>query len=331
MTREDRMAHVARGYDLNLLQAMNVLVEESSVTGAAERLQVSAATMSRTLSRLRETFHDAILVQSGRHMVPTPRALQMQPRVSQILSAISDLYRPRHALDFTGLAPTFRIRAADVVIGPYAETLLRALRADCPDTTLIFTAESNGDDSDFLRQGGIDLYIGATAFLRPEIMRQTLFESRFRGVVRAGHPILLGDITPQALVAYDHIAVSRRGLRRGPIDEVLADQYGLERTVALLLTSFYAALQGLAQTDLILPAPDILTDAAMLDRLGLYGFPLPLDLEPVTIFQAWHPRHDTDQVHQWLRQKVVQIMGPRRSPMFDGPSISDDVKRSIQA
>ncbi|GBQ20935.1 LysR family transcriptional regulator [Gluconacetobacter sacchari DSM 12717] len=314
------MANVARGYDLNLLQAMNVLVEESSVTGAAEKLQVSAATMSRTLSRLRETFHDAILVQSGRHMVPTPRALQMQPRVSQILSAISDLYRPRHALDFTGLTPTFRIRAADVVIGPYAEALLRALRADCPDTTLIFTAESNSDDSDFLRQGGIDLYIGATAFLRPEIMRQTLFESRFLGVVRAGHPILLGDITPQALVAYDHIAVSRRGRRRGPIDDVLSDQYGLTRNVALLLTSFYAALQGLSQTDLVLPVPDIVINAAPLERLGLFAFPMPIDLNPVAIFQAWHPRHENDQVHQWLRRTVTQVMSPRvtsRKPAID--------------
>ncbi len=311
------MANVAHGYDLNLLQAMNVLVEESSVTAAAQRLHVSAATMSRTLSRLRETFHDAILVQSGRHMVPTPRALQMQPRVSQILSAIGDLYRPREALDFTGLKPTFRIRAADVVIGPFADALLHALRADSPDTTLIFTADTSSDDSDFLRQGGIDLYIGATALLRPEIMRQTLFESRFRGVVRAGHPILLGDITPETLVAYDHIAVSRRGRRRGPIDEVLADEYGLERNVALLLTSFYAALQGLSRTDLILPVPDIITNAATLGQLGLYAFPLPLDLEPVTIFQAWHPRHDTDQLHQWLRQKVVQVLSPRTSSMRD--------------
>jgi DNA-binding transcriptional LysR family regulator len=309
------MADAAKGHDLNLLLAMSVLVEESSVTAAAQRLHVSAATMSRTLARVRETFHDAILVQSGRHMVPTPRALQMQPRVSQILSAIGDLYRPRHELDFSGLKPRFRIRAADVVIGPYAEALLRALRADCPSATLVFTAESDGDDSEFLRQGGIDLYIGATASLRPEIMRQTLFESHFRGVVRAGHPILLGDITPQALVAWDHIAVSRRGRRRGPIDEVLADQFGIERNVALLLTSFYAALHGLAQTDLILPAPDTVINSAPLEQLGLYAFPLSLDLAPVTIFQAWHPRHDTDQVHQWLRRTVMRVMSPRASVM----------------
>jgi len=302
------MGNITSGYDLNLLKAMNALVEEASVTGAAARLQVSAATMSRTLSRLRETFRDAILVQSGRHMVPTPRALQMQPRVNQILAAIGDLYHPRRELDFTGLAPIFRIRAADVVIGPYAEALLRALRVDCPATTLIFTAESSSDDSDFLRQEGIDLYIGATAFLRPEIMRQTLFESHFRGVVRAGHPLLLGDITPQSLVTYDHVAVSRRGRRRGPIDEVLADQYGLTRNVALLLTSFYAALQGLSQTDFVLAAPDIVVNTSPLEKLGLFAFPIPINLNPVSIFQAWHPRHENDLIHRWLRRTVMQVM-----------------------
>ncbi|GBQ79758.1 LysR family transcriptional regulator [Acetobacter malorum DSM 14337] len=298
---------MTRGYDLNLLHAMNVLIEESSVTGAAQRLQVSAATISRTLSKIRATFDDPILVQMGRNMVPTPRALQMQPRISRILAGMHDLMRRDEELDLTGIKPIFTIRAADVVVGPFATKLLQTLRGDCPDAAVVFASETDGDDSDALRRGAIDLYIGATENLRPEIMRQTLFESRFHAVVRAGHPILLGEITPQSLVQYDHISVSRRSRRHGPIDDALQEEFGLSRNVALLVPSYYTAMQGLHRTDLILPVPDVAIERDTLDRLGLYAFPLPLKLTPVNVFQAWHPRHDSDVVHRWLRRTVLTV------------------------
>ena len=38
--------------------------------------------------------------------------------------------------------------------------------------------------------------------------------------------------------------------------------------------------------------------------LGLVGFPLPLELSPLTISMAWHPRHEADGAHRWLRDSV---------------------------
>lgn len=60
--------------DFNLLVALDVLLAEASVAGAARRLSLSTSAMSRTLSRLREVTGDPILVRAGRHMVLTPWA-----------------------------------------------------------------------------------------------------------------------------------------------------------------------------------------------------------------------------------------------------------------
>ena len=50
--------------DLNLLTALDALLEERSVMGAAERLHLSAPAVSRTLGRLRKLTGDDILVRT---------------------------------------------------------------------------------------------------------------------------------------------------------------------------------------------------------------------------------------------------------------------------
>ncbi|EPH0092469.1 LysR family transcriptional regulator [Pluralibacter gergoviae] len=72
--------------DLNLLYALDALLEEGSVVGAARRMHLSSPTMSRTLARIRETTQDPILVQSGRELVPTQRALEIRASIKQAIS-----------------------------------------------------------------------------------------------------------------------------------------------------------------------------------------------------------------------------------------------------
>ncbi|VAL09984.1 Transcriptional regulator, LysR family [Enterobacter hormaechei] len=60
--------------DFNLLIALDILLSEASVAGAAHRLNLSTSAMSRTLSRLRDVTGDPILVRAGRNMVLTPWA-----------------------------------------------------------------------------------------------------------------------------------------------------------------------------------------------------------------------------------------------------------------
>ena len=66
--------------DFNLLIALDILLSEASVAGAARRLNLSTSAMSRTLSRLRDVTGDPILVRAGRSMVLTPPDVQCTRR-----------------------------------------------------------------------------------------------------------------------------------------------------------------------------------------------------------------------------------------------------------
>src|SRR5438270_12047233 len=107
--------------DLNLLVALDVLLAEGSVTGAARRLGLSASAMSRTLARLRAATRDPLLVRAGRGLVATPYAADLRERVHNLTLEAQSVLRPAAAkLDVAGLERTFKIRANDGFVEAFA-------------------------------------------------------------------------------------------------------------------------------------------------------------------------------------------------------------------
>lgn len=290
--------------DLNLLAVLDILLEERSVTRAAERLGVSAPSASRALGRLRQVTGDPLLVRAGRDLVPTARALELHEDVHRLVEDAAALLRPA-TLDLATLERRFTVRANDGFVGAFASTFLARLRAEAPRVELRFAPEGESDD-DALREGRIDLDIGALREMGPEVRIQTVFRDHFVGMARADHPIFDAPITPERFCRYDHISASRRGRALGPVDKALAD-LGMKRRVILTVPFPKTALAALPGSDLVASVPDHVRRSA--DAMGarLRAFDLPLTLEPVVVGQAWHPRFDKDAGHQFLRQAVREV------------------------
>lgn len=305
-------------YYLDLLRSLQALIEEEGVSHAARRLQVSEAAMSRTLAKLRVVFGDPILVASGRRLVATTFALGIRERVQALVEGADSLLEEQDAPDLAGLSPHFTLRANDLIVGAFGAAILAALRAECPGCTITFAPETDEEPSNDLREGRIDLYLGASDDMRSEIRRQSIFPTSFRALVRAGHPILTEGITPASVARYEHISVSRRGRPHGPIDTVLKERFGLKRRVVMVVPTYYAMVETLRMTDMILPLPGIAIDYLPIRSMHLEEFEFPFELPPVHSFQAWHPRRDSDPVHRWLRNTVYQVVRQRGDVLPDG-------------
>ncbi|PTL85955.1 LysR family transcriptional regulator [Vitiosangium sp. GDMCC 1.1324] len=292
--------------DLNLLTALDALLQEGSVTGAARRMNLSAPAMSRTLTRIREAVGDPILVRAGRKLVPTPHALALRGRVHEVVEQASGLLRPAGELEPATLDRVFTIRAHDGIAGMFAESLARLFQQEAPRVVTRFVPEGE-EDVGALRDGQVDLDVGVIGAMGPEVRLQTLFRDRYAAVVRRGHPILRGRYSFERLAAHPHISISRRGKLRGPLDETLAGM-GITRTVSLALPSMYAALVLAAGSDMIVAVPERSSERVC-EALGLKTIPLPATLPTVVISQAWHPRFDADGGHRWLRECVRRVCG----------------------
>ncbi|MCC6348705.1 MAG: LysR family transcriptional regulator [Candidatus Eisenbacteria bacterium] len=289
--------------DLNLLVTLDALLDEGSVARAARRLHLSPSAMSRALARLREATGDPLLVRAGRGLVPTPRALELRERIGPLLQDTYSVLRPSVALDPGSLVRTFTLRTSDGFVENFGPALVARLGSQAPGVRLRFLQKLD-KDSGPLRDGSVDLETGVIGpATGPEVRAQALFRDDFVGVVRSGHPLARGRMTLARYAAARHVAVARRGVTQGPIDEAL-EAVGARREITTFVGGFASAIALARATDLVASVPRRHTENL---RGGMHGFGLPFATPEVTVSLLWHPRNEADPAHRWLRDCLREV------------------------
>lgn len=287
--------------DMNLLVALDALLEEGSVGGAADRLHVTSPAMSRTLGRIRDATGDPILLRTGRHMTPTAYAVSVREEVHAVVTRAQQLLARQRKVDLAKLERTFTIQCHDAIASALGARWLEGLRASAPQCVLRLMAEAPLDTND-LRHGLVDLEIGASMPAHPDLNHTILGQDRLVIAMRARHPLARSRLSVRAYSQALHITVSRRGRVRDRVDDLLAAQ-GLERRVAAAVPSSSAALLFASESDFLVAVPEKLC-AAAIKALRLKTVPMPINLPASPVVSAWHRRHDTDPAHEWLRNLV---------------------------
>ena len=200
--------------DLNLLIALDALLQEQNVSRAAARVGLSTPAMSHALARLRTQVGDPLLVRTGQRKVPTPRADRLRGRVEAVVREAREVLAPPPVEDVTALERTFRIHTSDhliTVIGPELDRLARA----APRVTL-HVMPCVADTPAQLRDGTVDLAIGVFDYspyseLPTDLRIQQLYEDEFTCVVRAAHPSVRRTLTLAQYAGLEHVQIAPRG------------------------------------------------------------------------------------------------------------------------
>ncbi len=123
--------------DLNLLIALRVLVEECSVSRAAERLNLSQSAMSRVLGRLRSLLADPLFTRQGQSLIPTERALAINLALGEPLESLRQVLSP---LDFnpTSCDHTFTIATTDYAMQTILPFALPRIYKEAPNVAFEF-------------------------------------------------------------------------------------------------------------------------------------------------------------------------------------------------
>jgi DNA-binding transcriptional LysR family regulator len=259
--------------DLNLLLALDALLTEGSVTGAARRLGLSSSAMSRTLARLRSATGDPLLVRAGRGLVPSPRATEIRDHVHELTRSVRTVLSPEtRELDVACLERTFTIRAGEGFIARLSAPLVAAVMQAAPKVRLRFLPKPVKDAGP-LREGQIDLEIGVLGAFAPEVRTQSIFRDKFVGVVRVGHPLLTGSVTPKRYAACKHVVASRKESFTGPVDDAL-QELGLSRDIVAVVPGYPDAMRIARQSDLVALVPSSCTGGQLTE--GLVCFDLPV-------------------------------------------------------
>lgn len=286
--------------DFNLLKAMDILLEERSVTRAAERLFITQPAMSSILSRLRESFDDPLFIRSQRGIVPTPRALELVIPIKQILGQIDLLLQPLE-FDPTTVNFTVRIAATDYAHQVILVPFLAALKKQAPHVQIALLPSSNKEPQR-LEQGEIDLALSTPQYsYGNDLHHQHLFDESYVSAMRLNHPALQQPLTLDAFCKLDHALVSFEGRFSGITDQQL-QQLGRQRRVTLSVSNFLLLPEILQNSDLVATVPKRL----VCKRKDLAIVPPPLEIPGFSKVVLWHERTEHDPRYRWLRQLLLE-------------------------
>jgi DNA-binding transcriptional LysR family regulator len=289
--------------DLNLLKALDALLETESVSKAAEAVNLSQSAMSRALNRLQHVIKDPLLVRSGRGMVLTPRGEALRAPVRDALAQVSIVFKP-DVFDPAKAQNRFRLMAPDYLAQMIMPPVLAQIFHHAPGVRIELENLSATGMAEMC-EGTISLGFGVVddGPVLENVASQALFQDRQVCLVRKGHPLLKEGMTLERYAATSHAMLSVTGRGGGRIDDVLKE-HGLSRNIALRITQFMTISAVIAPTDLIITVPEALAKQVATKDLRLMSLPQELQTPSFTISQIWHERFTKDPGHQWLRRLI---------------------------
>ncbi|MEM0952844.1 MAG: LysR family transcriptional regulator [Pseudomonadota bacterium] len=308
--------------DLNLLLALQVLLEERNITRAAERLGVSQPALNKTLQKLRETFADELFTRTEEGLVPTPRTEQLAKGLPEALEQLDTVLQP-DAFDPASFDGAFRLAMPPMFTEVLLPGLMTTLAERAPNVRII-SGDVGIDFQEKLKLGEIDFAIAVIERTDTDVHAEPLRTISPRCYLRKKHPLIKKTITLKDFLAYPHVRLYLPGLGRenlGLVDEVLAER-GLYRNVILETTQFAPAVGVLANTDSILIA-----NAGLAKSPAVAGTvevqPIPDELarlfaghsggKRTRLALVRHTRTSNSEPHQWLRKLLVEILSEQET------------------
>lgn len=288
--------------DLNLLKALDALLDERHVTRAAERLSVSQPAMSGMLTRLRDSFGDPLFIRSQYGIVPTERALALAPTVKQVLEDITSLLNIPE-FDPATAEMNITIAATDYAMYAVAAPFLAALKPRAPHIRVAVIQINDRRVHEELEQGRLDFALITPEHAHEGLHIRPLFEEHYVCALRQDHPAVTGGkltldqfcTLEQALVSYHGGGFS------GVTDQTLA-KLDRSRRVGLSVQSFLILPEILRNSDLLAVVPYRLV-AQLPD---IVHFKPPIEIPGFTKVLAWHERTHRHPAHRWLRDLMYE-------------------------
>lgn len=288
-------------FDLNLLVAFDVLMQEQSVTRAANRLNVTQSAMSASLKRLRESFQDDILAQHGKKLTPTPFALSLQPEIAEMIFDLRALIARQGRFDPAQSERHFRIAASDYVTTVLLAPLVNALVSEAPG--IAFSFELPGPAQQVaLANGELDLLLTPEAFVHPDHPCELVFEEHHVIVGWTGNPVVDAPISKQAFEDVGHVAVSVG--RQFTFAEEWFKSQGIERRIVVRAPSFIQAPYIVPETMLLCVMHERLA-RLMATRLPLRVLEMPFAIPPMREMIQFHATRKEDPGLSWLRERIA--------------------------
>lgn len=297
--------------DLNLLLTLHLLLEEKSVTRAAQRLCLSQSAVSKNLAKLRSQFDDPLFTRSAYGLQPTVKAISLQGRLHTLLSHLETI---TEEAEFDPQRSHYRFRVGLVestyplLLPHFMSYILNKapnvmLDTHAWDTETIKKLQSGEMDIGITGKDLDPKYANITMQTPADIRGQEIYRDSQMCLVRPNHPVLVQEWTLNTYLQQRHVQVRCDGKDQWLLDYKLAEK-GLERSIGIIVPDFNSAASLCTHTDLVFTAPSHFIKL-IAKQLNLIVLPLPTELPQMAYTLFWHQQKENDAANCWLRNTII--------------------------
>ena len=297
-------------FDLNLLIALDALLQEKNVTRAAERVFVSQPAMSAALQKLRDYFSDPLLVRAGRDLCLTPRGLSLVEPVREALLRVQATLGTQPTFDPATVRRAFSVIVRDHLVPRLMPPVLRRLMVEAPYVTCTIE-ELSPTSLSRMEHGDSDLAVmldnpqlfSLQSF--PEWLRMAELKTvRWVCVVCRDHPYIREELTPELYASMPHMTSKPQGTGQSLLEQARREgRQGLD--VRVTTQSPFDLPFIVPGTTLIATVPVDIANR-LLPLLPIRAFAPPHDIPDSREILVWHKRNESDPGHAWLRSLFVE-------------------------
>jgi DNA-binding transcriptional LysR family regulator len=294
---------VAREVDLNLLRALDAILEEQSVTKAAARLALSQPAMSASLGKLRRHFGDELLTRVGNSYEPTPLARELLEPTRVALRAADRVFVREAEFDPLTSARDFSLVMSDYCTETLGPAIVRRMREGSPRSRVYIHAISpvivDGAPESLRTQ---DLVVLPHGFLT-DLPHRDIYEDDWACIVssdnaKIGDRLTIEDLTEMPWV----VTFNQRTAFTTAVQQLRMQ--GVEPNVEVVTENYLTLGALVAGSDRVALVQERL--GHLLARSGnIRVLPVPFAADPLVETMWWHPMYDGDPAHRWLRDVVV--------------------------
>jgi DNA-binding transcriptional LysR family regulator len=291
-----------RNVDLNLLNALEALLEERHVTRAAKRSFLSQSAMSRALERLREMFDDPLLVRTGRSYERTARGEHLFRELGSLMPRLEAMVKGEQ-FDPARSQERFRVAVTDHAAMVLMPPLVNRIRKAGTNVD-VHAFAWNDRIYEEVAAGRVDVALSAE--IPPSLLEsEVLYEEDFVCLVGRARQERKQRFTLKQYLALPHAVVETWAGQQTRVDRPLAD-LGLKRRAVLRIPFFVPTILSIVHTDLVLTMPrrlaKILAPIAKVDVVEP-----PREIQGFTYIMAWHPRLTEEPAHAWFREQIRAV------------------------
>ncbi|MBK8213338.1 MAG: LysR family transcriptional regulator [Myxococcales bacterium] len=295
--------------DLNMLRALDVLLDTASVAASAERLGVTPAAASNALRRLRDHFGDPLLVRIGARLQRTAVGERLRGPAADGMRAVARALVVGPSFDPARAAGEVSVSTSDHVDAVWLEPLRRRFEEEAPRVEVLLVPYTNEAPRRAL-EGGIDLVVAPRTRFTETLRVSHLADEPFALAMRRSHPRARHRLDAELFSELSHLVVSPTGDSAATaVDRSLA-ALGLRRRIVRRVTSFSSGLLAVATSDLVVVVPRSFASLHA-SRLGLRLREVPFHVPPARLDLAWSPRVHDEPLHTFVRQRLLELARAR--------------------